>query len=459
MTIPASAHAALAEEFPLDFTLQYPPRRAYFQDFFNAPVAERGIVSSLAQSKEMLLYLHVPFCQAKCYFCNFAVDVRNAPELYQRYTDVLCAQAQRLDAALPQDVSVRGIDIGGGTPTLLEAHQLAQIMDALQPWKARAQKAGQGNPFSIETTPRIAALHPERLQALAAGGVSRISMGVQSANAATLAGVNRGLQENMAEQAVRNMKDAGFARLNVDIIFGLPQQTDDDWRASVQAAIAMDIDSVTTYDCLYRGKGRALTKRTRDKPAPETYGRLYDISYEMLTQAGFHAPYGSVNFSRHSGETGTSPYFEGRLFDHTPYIGLGNYASSMVADRWWFAPYGVNEWMKRAEAGELLPAGSSYALPLAEMAAKQVLLSLNFGTISKARFEHRFGVPLESLYGDALAYGVARGWLERMQDGYGVAAGHFADMPKIRALFYTPQALEWLKSGVGETIERPRVAA
>jgi oxygen-independent coproporphyrinogen-3 oxidase len=441
-------HAALAGDFPLDFTLQYPPRREYFQDFFRQTVRDAAVAEEVATDGQMLLYVHVPFCQAKCYFCNFAVDIRTAPELYQRYADLLCEQIKRLDELIPQNVTVPGIDIGGGTPTMLNEDLLSQVLAALTPWRERAARAGQAHPLSIETTPRIAAGHPERLAALRAGGVSRISMGVQSVNAATLASVNRTAQENMTEAAIANMRAAGFRRVNVDVIFGLPQQTAADWRANVQAVIDMDIDSVTTYDCLYRGKGRALTKRTRDKPTADVYGDLYDMSYDMLTAAGFHAPYGSVNFSRIKGETGTSPYFEGRLFDHVPYIGTGNYASSMVGDYWWFAPHGVNDWMKRIDAGDVMPAGDSYMLPPLEMMAKQVLLSLNFGTVSAARFENRFGMALEKIYGDALAYGLAQGWLVKTEDGYGVAAGHFRHMPQIRALFYTPEAVGWLRDGV-----------
>lgn len=440
--ITPAEQAALAAAYPLDFTLQYPPRREYFQDCFRT---RETADAAIAAAPEMLVYAHVPFCQSKCYFCNFAVDIRANPDLHRAYTNLLCEQLAGIDALLPAATRIPGIDIGGGTPTLLQAEQLAQILAAMKPLLARATRP---DPLSIETTPRIAATCPDRLHALREGGVTRISMGVQSANAATLAAVNRKEQAAMTEQAVANMRRAGFSRINVDIIFALPGQNADDWRASVQHAIDLGVDSITTYDCLYRGKGRALTKRTADKPTPAAYGALYDVSYHMLADAGFHAAYGSVNFSRHSGETGTSPYFEGRLFDHTPYLGAGNYASSMVGDDWWFAPHGVNDWMKAVEGGAMLPRGDAYRLPRGEAMAKQVLLSLNFGTISRSRFENRFGAGLEETYGPQLAYGVRRGWLAEIPDGYGVAPGRFGHMPEIRALFYTAPAIEWLVDGI-----------
>ncbi len=428
----------LAEKYPLDFTLQYPPRREYFQSRFRGTPDWQGAKAT----REMLLYLHVPFCEAKCYFCNFAVDVRTAAEIHQNYTNALCTQLARIDAFLPEDVRVPGIDIGGGTPTLLQPEQLQQIVDALKPWRRRTSV---DHPLSIETTPHIAANHPERMQVLAQGGISRISMGVQSSNAATLAAVNRGAQENMTRRAILNLRHAGFRRINIDLIFAMPGQTEDDWRREIDAILDLNIDSITTYDCLYRGKGRAMTKRTPDKPTPEIYGRLYDASYAMLEKAGFHASYGSVNFSRHAGETGTSPYFEGRLFDHTPYLGAGNYASSQVGDTWWFAPYSANAFMQAIGDGEAMPVGDCYRLPVAELMAKQVLLSLNFGTINAARFEKRFGTSLDSMYGPALALAVKRGWLKEIPGGYGVAEGHFGNMPQIRALFYTPEAIRFVE--------------
>jgi oxygen-independent coproporphyrinogen-3 oxidase len=429
----------LSSEHPLDFTLQYPPRREYFQDHFRGSPD----LNQLRGLREVLLYVHVPFCQAKCYFCNFAVDIRNAPEIHDSYVDALCAQLDRLQHLMPSDTGIPGIDIGGGTPTLLNATLLEKILIALAPFKVRATTQ---TPLSIETTPRIASEHPERLSVLAAGGVTRISMGVQSTNATALAAVNRSAQINQTESAVNNIRAAGFKRVNADIIFGMPHQTIPDWQNSLRHVIELGFDSITTYDCLYRGKGRAMTKRTKDKPTPEIYGTMYDLAYDMLSDSGYHAAYGSVNFSKIPGETGTSPYFEGRLLHHLPYLGAGNYASSMLGNNWWFAPYGVNEFVKRTNAGEALPVGDGYDLPSHETIAKQTLLSFNFGYIDTESFRKRFGVQIEDIYADAIYFGLEKGWLKKTQKGYGVHKGKFQYMPQIRALFYTDKAINWLQS-------------
>ena len=187
-----------------------------------------------------------------------------------------------------------------------------------------------------------------------------------------------------------------------------------------------------------------MTKRTKDKPTPEIYGAMYDIGYDMLINAGYHAVYGSVNFSRYAAETGTSAYFEGRLLHHTPYLGAGNYASSMVDNTWWFAPYGVNEFIRAVNSGDMLPVGDGYRLAETETIAKQTLLSFNFGYIDTHRFKARFSKDFEVVYADEISYALNKKWLEKSDSGYGVATGQFQYMPQIRALFYTQAAIDWL---------------
>jgi oxygen-independent coproporphyrinogen-3 oxidase len=269
-------------------------------------------------------------------------------------------------------------------------------------------------------------------------------MGLQSTSQEILARVNRKTQLDRGSRAIENLRRAGFRRLNVDLIFALPGQTQRHWREDLDYVAALPVDSVTTYDCLYRGKGRALTRGT-DKPGPEVYGVRYDQAYEVLTRYGFHALYGSVNFSRHPGETGTSPYFEGRLLEGLPYVGVGNYASSLVGDTWWFAPYRVNDWLREVEKGVSIPAGDVYRLPCDELMAKYVLLSLSFGILDPRRFRRCFGVDLDTIYAPVLEFALEQRWLCRQSDGYRIAPRAFVFMPKVRALFYSTAAITWLQ--------------
>ncbi len=428
----------LARRHPLAFTIQYPPGRAYFRERYRAAHDP----SAALDAPRLLLYVHVPFCEARCYYCNFAVDVRRDADLHARYVSHLVAQLERIDAALPSSTTIPGIDIGGGTPTSLTTSQLQRLLAALAPLRARAEVP---HAVSVETTPRMAAEHPEKMAMLVQGGISRVSMGLQSTNDQTLASVNRAAQAALAERAAASLVRAGFRRINVDLVFGLPGQTLAEFRADLEAAAALPVDSITTYDCLYRGAGRALPRRTSDRPTPEDYGALYDLAYDLLTARGFHAPYGSLNFSRHPAETGTSPYFEGRLLDGLPYVGAGNYASSLVGDRWWFAPLGIASW-ERAAAADPFCADDVYRLPASERAAKQVLLALSFGLLDPVRLSSAVGLDFEPTYAEPLAWAEANDLLVRSADGcWRIRSGAFRYMPTLRALFYPPAALAWIR--------------
>ena len=429
-----------AEAHPHDFTIQYPVRREYFLQNFRRTPAPRA-QDWLKDAPEALLYLHVPFCEAKCFYCNFAVDVSADEQVHVGYVDALLRELDSHADWLGR-TRIRGIDIGGGTPTRLTAKQLDRLCQAIAPF---AQASGHAFPVSIETTPRIASQEPEKLDVLSRGGVQRVSMGVQSFNAATLALVNRRRQVEQTEQAMSNLRAAGFRRLNLDIIFGLPGQTMQDWLGDLDRIIALQPDSITTYDCLYRGKGRALTKIAHPTPTPAEYGAMYDAGYARLTQAGWHAPYGSVNFSRRADETGTSACFEGRLLDGLPYLGVGNYASSLRDNHWSFNAYSVGDYVQRIKAGTN-PCEYYYELPQAEAQAKYVLYSLNYGFVDEDRFLRRFGISLEAAYPQELAHALSAGLMQKIGSRWQVTPGRFDRMHVLRSLFYPAAAKDWLMS-------------
>jgi oxygen-independent coproporphyrinogen-3 oxidase len=423
---------------PHVFTIQYPPSRDFFRQRYRVP-HDPSLVSQLERT---LIYVHIPFCEAKCHYCNFAVDVRRDARLHRTYTEALIRQIESITTLLPNDVRIPGIDIGGGTPTLLDVRLLEKVLVTLHPLLARAEVL---HPLSIETTPRIASAEPDKLAMMRDHGVSRVSVGIQSTNDETLANVNRKAQTSIADAALQSLVGTGFWRTNVDLVFGLPGQTRAHFLEDLARVVAAGVDSITTYDCLYRGEGRVLPRKMSEFPSMDDYRAFYELAYTFLHEKGYHAPYGSLNYSRHAGETGTSPYFEGRLLRGLPYLGLGSYSSSLVGSRWWFAPYATSAFVSAIESGDMLPAVDAYDLPHAERMAKSVLAMLNFGMIHREHFELQFGVTLDAAFPYAIATAISEGWLEDNGLFLGVVSGRFAEMPKIRALFYSVEAMDWVE--------------
>jgi oxygen-independent coproporphyrinogen III oxidase len=427
-----------ATTFPHVFTIQYPPSRDFFREKYrNQEKPELPL--DLAR---VLLYLHVPFCEAKCHYCNFAVDVRKDVRIHRAYVQALVRQIEAFGAALPASTTIPGIDIGGGTPTLLEMESLEKLLVALRPLLIRAEI---DHPISIETTPRIASAEPEKLSLLRDLGVSRVSVGIQSTNDETLASVNRRAQTSLTDAALRSLVTVGFHRTNVDLVFGLPGQTIAHFREDLQRVANAGVDSITTYDCLYRGEGRVLPRKVSEYPTMAEYRAFYDFAHEFLQTHGYTAQYGSLNYSKHPAETGTSPYFEGRLLRGLPYVGLGSYASSLLGRKWFFAPYGTAAYVASIDAGDMLPVMDGYDLPAEERMAKSVLAMLNFGVIHREYFAQQFGVMIDDVFRRALDVALARGWLEDSGAYLGVTSGRFADMPSIRALFYSVEAMNWVE--------------
>ena len=468
----------LATEHPSDFTIQYPPRREYFKEKFRANATEQplslgGIIGKHYETQhtspfdsKLLLYCHIPFCEHKCFYCNFAVDTRtNQNNLHNEYVDAMIEALNAFENYFFHNkdikyVNLRGIDIGGGTPTILEEKNMDRFLKALRPIR---DKCSHDYPLSIETTPAIASKHIDRLYVLKENGVDRISMGMQSSDNSLLEKMNRKKEATLSETAIKNMQKVGFSRISADIIFGLPDQQLKHWENDLKTIVDSGVDVVTTYDCLYRGKGRAMTNKTKSIPPVEVYGELYDYGYKYLTANGFYAPYGSVNFSRRPNETGTSAYFEGRLLEGLPYIGLGNYASSLFKNYWWFAPYHVDQWLNDIHANKNIlksvkdpslleqltaycPISDGYALPVEEVAAKYLLLSLSFGVIDPTRFYNIFKVQFEELYYDSIKVALENRWLWKDdRDGcYYIVPGQFVRMPSIRSLFYSHSSINWI---------------
>jgi oxygen-independent coproporphyrinogen-3 oxidase len=122
---------AIANRFPHDFTIQYPPRREYSRDYFQAQPDPVEISRLVTAAPTLLLYVHVPFCAARCSYCNFAIDLQKDRGYHARYVTGLRQQLASLDSRLRAETKVQGIDIGGGTPTILDDDLLAGLLQQL----------------------------------------------------------------------------------------------------------------------------------------------------------------------------------------------------------------------------------------------------------------------------------------------------------------------------------------
>jgi coproporphyrinogen III oxidase-like Fe-S oxidoreductase len=259
-----------------DYVYGYPHKTAY-----RALVPKRGLSevwAGEARDKPLQLYVHVPFCEMRCGFCNlFTVTDANRDQV-RPFLTALRRQAEVTAGALGER-RYTSFAIGGGTPTFLTAAELEQVFAAM------AHVAGSaltGAPLSVEVSPLTATA--DRLDVLKAWRVMRISIGVQSFVAAEQKAFGRARDAKVVDAALQGIRDRGFAKLNIDLIYGGPQQTLESWLRSLDQALAWEPEELFLYP-LYVRPLTGLDRRTD----PQDTFRLacYRAAQERLALSGY----------------------------------------------------------------------------------------------------------------------------------------------------------------------------
>jgi oxygen-independent coproporphyrinogen-3 oxidase len=278
------------------------------------------------------IYISLPFCRTKCSYCNFASDVFSRA-VFERYVDRVCADVRNAPHAAAEmggqmERAVDSIYLGGGTPTVLEAAQLARVFDAV-----RSQfDVRPDAEVTAECAP--ATLTPAMMESLVGGGVNRVSLGVQSFVDQEAAAVGRLHKRAIVLEDIARLRTAGIANINIDLIAGLPHQTAESWEFSLAEAIATGAPHVSVYmlevDEDSRLGREVLAGGTRYHahfvPDEEAVADFYGAACERLASAGI-VQYEISNFARAGFESRHNLKYWTRL----PYFGFGVDAHSMLA--------------------------------------------------------------------------------------------------------------------------------
>jgi oxygen-independent coproporphyrinogen III oxidase len=378
-------------------------------DHRQRPERHATLIAEALSAERLCLYVHIPFCERRCAFCEYTVVDHHDAQLESAYHTALLAELDAYARLLGPGHELAGFDLGGGTPALIEPWRVVELVDRVRSLFRLAPTFD----ISIETTPRIAATRPERLTAYRHAGIDRISMGLQMVNPHLLREYGRDLNlvgHNGA--AVRNIRDAGYRRLNIDVMYGLARQTVADLERTLEATIALAPEYITLYRMRYKG--------TRVEPEAATIElrrvvEMYERSRALLLGAGYAANPGKNGFSRLAGDPGTSAYLTERVVRGAPYLGLGlgaqTFAGDVLAYNHGAASKRLDRYL-RATADGVLPIQDLYLLPRREAMAKMISVAFYFGEIDRPAFRARFGEPLEARFGEALAFCRDRGLLE-----------------------------------------------
>lgn len=313
------------------------------------------------------LYLHFPFCAARCHYCAFYFVVGRA-DARRAYVDALRAEVTRR-AADPRFAGrrVHSIYFGGGTPSLLDPPDVARLVDTV----VGAFSLAVDPEISLEANPD--GLAADKLRGFRAAGANRITLGWQALRPEGLRVLTRthSVEENL--RALEVARDAGFENVAVDLIFGRPGQTVDDWRAELDEAAALSPEHVSAYE-LTLEEGTRLTRRFREGrfvPADDdARADMFEATDDVLGRRGI-SRYEISNFAR-AGRECRHNLASWRGGDT---LGVGASAASHVSNARWTNVADLDEYVRRVGEGEEV-AGTAEVLDEETWAVEDLYLGL-----------------------------------------------------------------------------------
>lgn len=362
----------------------------------------------MRRDKPGALYLHIPFCKHKCFYCDFnTYAVQGQP--VDEYLAALEREMELTVASVPPAL-IETIFVGGGTPTILNPEQMRRFLEAVRRYFPDRVDALE---FTMEANPGTT--DPEKLQAMREGGVNRISFGVQSFDNGLLKDIGRIHDTEDVYRSIENARAAGFDNLSIDLMFGLPGQTVRQMEDSLSRALELELQHYSLYSLKVEENTlfhSLYQKGQLPLPDEEEEVAMYEYIIRTLSKEGYEH-YEISNFakpghhSRHNME-----YW----LNHS-YYGLGAGAHGYIEGIRHVNVKGVKDYIAAAEAGlpiqETTPVEDSEAMEDFMMVGLRVLEGVH-----QRDFLTQFDCKMEDVFGAELVRLTERGMLEATADGY-----------------------------------------
>lgn len=342
------------------------------------------------------LYIHIPFCRKKCKYCDFLSFPCTSEQVYREYVTALCMEmdSRREDC---ESYVVDSVFIGGGTPSLISPEDIRRLMDTVRKDFHLAEDAE----ITIETNP--ASITQAKLDAYLASGINRISIGIQSFDNHILRRLGRLHDKNEAFQKIQMVRKSGFTNINIDLMFGIPEQSMKTWLDTIRQGIFLGPQHISLYS-LQLEKGTPLYKEVyEDKlfaPTPEILDReMYHEAIRLLRQAGYvHYEISNTAFP------GKESKHNLKYWSYDEYLGLGPGASSF---------FGGQRFKNHGKMNRYIDAIKKHQVPMDERSIERYSEQEEMGIyvftglrkaegISLDDFRQRFERDLFSVYDPAI---------------------------------------------------------
>ncbi|NET60469.1 MAG: coproporphyrinogen III oxidase [Symploca sp. SIO2E6] len=354
-------------------------------------------------------YLHIPFCRRRCYYCDFPISVvgeqatGTTSGMIKQYVEVLC---QEIAITPVLGSPLETIFFGGGTPSLLAVEQLEQILEQLDQRFGIAAEAE----ISMEVDPGTFSCL--QLKGYRDAGVNRISLGVQAFQDDLLKVCGRSHHLNDILAAVDLLRQVEFPDLSLDLISGLPDQTLEQWQASLEAALDIAPTHISSYDLIVESVtpfGRQYHPGVKPLPTDETTAQMYRVAQQVLTGAGYEH-YEISNYALPSHQCRHNRVY----WENRPFYGFGMGAASYVQGRRFTRPRTRKEyylWVQRLmEADGVLDCPQT---PAEDILLETLMLGLRLAEgLRLSTLIQQFGEAILERIGTSLYPHYCNGWVE-----------------------------------------------
>ncbi len=341
----------------------------------------------MGRKKSFRLYVHIPFCMKKCGYCDF-LSWKGSREDQEQYVRALCREIRSHRGRYPRRVS--SLFIGGGTPSILDAGLIERIMDDLTDVFSFDEDAE----ISIEANPGTVTL--EKFRAYKKAGISRISLGLQSAQDTELKELGRIHTYRDFLISYDQARKAGYDNINVDLMSGIPGQSQESWQQTLLRVMELGPEHISAYSLIVE-EGTPFSQRDLDLPGEDEEREMYEVTAQILAEKGY-VQYEISNYA-----------LPGRACAHNigywtrdDYLGLGLGAASLVDEQRWNNTDSIETYLAHPENPDRLHVDVE-DLPVREQMEEMMFLGLRMmAGVRRQDFQEAFGVGLEEVYGGAI---------------------------------------------------------
>ncbi len=339
-------------------------------------------------------YLHIPFCEKKCSYCDF-YSLETTQHIDAFVETLLREITMRADDATDTSSTtpVTSVFFGGGTPSLLSPATLTRIVNHVRAHVAVAANAE----WTMECNPGT--VTAETLQGYAAAGINRLSFGVQSFTASELEFLDRIHSADEASQAMSLARAAGFENVNMDLMFAVPGQTYDTLQYNLQRMLALQPDHISAYSLIYEHGTPLFAKMKKGLVTPtseDVDAAMYALVIDTLTRAGYEQ-YEVSNFAR----TGKRCMHNRTYWLCESYTAVGPSAHGLLGSTRYWNHRSLTQWTAKVHANEL-PEANRETLSTNEQLTEFLFCTLRAEGIPIATVQQRFGIDIRTALAEHL---------------------------------------------------------